>query len=231
MAHRQYPPPRGAVELDTSGRSQLDGEIFEMPGESMVPRPEGQTRKPVQAQDGDAVQANPWPFYLDQDVRTESRVDGEEEKKPGKADAKSEEQQPLANPWPYFGPMSPGEEEDGPKASIAAATAAGPGAGGSGTKAEESRTAEAKIEDASAAPPPLHLGSNHNKPAGDGASPASPAPPGPLPPATSESSSPPAPFYIAPLKLSRKQVPAAAAAPTFKPYLPPGRERRTGCAA
>ncbi|KAL7931086.1 hypothetical protein V8C35DRAFT_311272 [Trichoderma chlorosporum] len=194
MAHPRH---RGAVELDPSPRSQLGGEIFEMPGESMVPRAEEPGRKPVQAQDGDVVQANPWPFYLDQDVRTEARVDVEEEEKekPGKANAKGEEQ-PLANPWPYFGPMSPSEED-------------GPGVDGLGIiKTEGFGHVEAKIEDASAAPPPLRLGS-HGVPAGNGAS--SP----PLPPDAASESSPPV-GYPAPLRVSRKQV-----APAFRPYLPP----------
>lgn len=216
MAHPQY---RGAVELDNSPRSHLDGEIFEMPGDSVVHKAENEPgRKPVQAQDGDVVQANPWPFYLDQDVRTESRVDVEEQKK---ADVKSEEQQPLANPWAYFGPMSPGEE-DGPKASATVgATAVGLGVGGLGIKAEESGHAEAKIEDVTAAPRPLRL-SSHGVAAGYSAS--HPPAPAPSPAVASESSSPPSSFYVAPLRVSRKQVPPVGAAPAFIPYSPPAED-------
>lgn len=210
MAHRQYPRHHGAAELDTSNRSQLDGQIFEMPGEPIEPRTE-QSRRPVQAQDGDAMQANPWPFYLDQDVKTESRADVEESAArtgAGNADAKAE--QPLANPWPYFGPS---EDEDGPKAVVATV---GLDVGGLGIRTEEPGDAKAKSEDVStaaapAALAPLHHGSQGER-GGDRASP---------PPASSEPSPPlPPSFYPAPLRVSRKQLPPAAA-PVFKPYLPP----------
>ncbi|RFU71895.1 hypothetical protein TARUN_10366, partial [Trichoderma arundinaceum] len=233
MAHHQYPqyqyhggagypPPPFAVELDTSDRSQqLEGQVFEMSGESAAPRAEGQAKRPVQATDADlnggAMQANPWPFYLDQEVKTESRA--EDVVKPV-AEAKAE--QPLANPWAYFGPMSPDGDGDGRDAAGAAA----PDAGGLGIRIEESSDSKAKSEDASVRPspapessspppPPQHGNQDDRSAEGDPLAAGEPTPPPP-------SSAPT--FYVAPLRVARKQVPPAAAAPAFKPYLPPQAE-------
>ncbi|KAL7808251.1 hypothetical protein V8C26DRAFT_413613 [Trichoderma gracile] len=234
MAHYQcphQPPHPGAVELDTSNSSRYDGEVFEMPGDSAVPKAEReQQRRPVQAQDEelDGMQANPWPFYLDQDVRTEASARGDAaEAAVGAgtdANGKGEEtgkgvegkaERPLANPWAYFGPMSPSEDVGGHKA---AAAANGQDVGGLGIRVEGSGDAKAKSEsqDAPAAASAPHHGTPGEQGA-DGPPPSDPAAPTGEP----SSSSPPAPaFYPAPLRLSRKDVPPAAA-PAFKPYVPP----------
>ncbi|TFB00676.1 hypothetical protein CCMA1212_007114 [Trichoderma ghanense] len=235
MAHYQYPhqPHPGAVELDTSNSSRYDGEVFEMPGDSAVPKPEReqqQGRRPVQAQDEElgGMQANPWPFYLDRDVGTEAssrRGDAEDESNVGAredvqkgevmgkgVDGKAE--RPLANPWAYFGPMSPSEDVGGREA----AAAAGQHVGGLGTRIEGAGDVKAKSEsqDAPAAAPAAHQGT-HGEQGANGASPSPPVAPTGEP----SPSSPPAPgFYPAPLRLSRKDVPPAAA-PAFKPYAPP----------
>ncbi|OTA02952.1 hypothetical protein A9Z42_0033920 [Trichoderma parareesei] len=241
MAHYPYPhhPPHpGAVELDTSNPSRYEGEVFEMPGDSAVPKAERereqQSRRPVQARDEElgGMQANPWPFYLDQDVRTDassSRHHGDAEesaaiaktettgegKEAGKVvDGKAE--RPLANPWAYFGPTSPGEDVGGHKA--AAAAAAGQDVGGLGISVKDPEDVKAKSEsqDVPAAAPAPHQ-STPGEQGADGASPSSPAASAGEP----SSSSTPAPgFYPAPLRLSRNDVPPAAA-PAFKPYAPP----------
>lgn len=233
MAHNQYPQYHGgagyghhpsqfsaaarATELDSSGRPQLEGQIFEMPGESAAPRAEEPAKRPVQAQDADIdagkVLANPWPFYLDQDVKTESRGEDAAAASAGGAkggdykNAEANVEPPQANPWAYFGPMSPEEEEEEEDG------------GGLGIKVGD---AKAKSEHVAALPPPLPVSSSPPPPlpllhgtqdaqGGGGASPAA-------------AESPSAEFRPAPLRVSRKQVPgaaAAAAAPAFKPYLPP----------
>ncbi|PTB71992.1 hypothetical protein M440DRAFT_1406041 [Trichoderma longibrachiatum ATCC 18648] len=231
MAH--YQPHPGAVELDTSNSSRYDGEIFEMPGDSAVPKAEReqqqQGRRPVHAQDEElgGMQANPWPFYLDQDVKTEASSrpgDGEESavgarkdtdgkggEETGKGvDGKAE--QPPANPWAYFGPMSPSKDTGGHKAA-----AAGKDVGGLGITIEGSGDLKATGESqgAPAAAPAAHQ-STPGQQGADGASHSSPA----EPPSEPSSSTPPAAaFYPAPLRLSRKDVPPAV--PSFKPYAPP----------
>ncbi|KAM0256716.1 hypothetical protein ACHAQJ_004782 [Trichoderma viride] len=194
--HHQYqPPPPFAGELDGSGRPQLEGEIFEMPAESVAT-----TTKEEQT-----VQANPWPFYLDQDVRTETRAEEEDGVKAGDGGAKGKTtEQPLANPWAYFGPEVD-EDKDGQETKSAAVVESN--VGGLGIKIEDKADSKAKSEDASLVPPPLHHHSSQDERGGHDASPLSP------PLTTSD--------YPQPLRLSRKQVPTAAAAPAFKPYLPP----------
>ncbi|KAH8121716.1 hypothetical protein FP744_10002826 [Trichoderma asperellum] len=202
MAHHHHYPP-----------SQLEGEIFEMPADSVAPKTE-----PL-------LQANPWPFYLDQDVRTEARVDKEEG-----AEKTKVVERPLANPWAYFGPeMTSDEEKDKEEDESGHEAAAGarvvePSVGGLGIKIEElkmeeqgdSKAESENVEDPSLRPPPLHL-SGHDKQGADE------APPHDVPPPVPTASPPPPPGtdYIAPLRLSRKQVPAFTVAPAFKPYLPP----------
>ncbi|KAL7898370.1 hypothetical protein HDV63DRAFT_347584 [Trichoderma sp. SZMC 28014] len=206
--HHQYPP-----------QSQFaGGEVFEMPADSVTPNTE-----PL-------PQANPWPFYLDQDVRTEARVDKEEEGDKGTGrDAKVAEQ-PLANPWAYFGPMTPDEEKDegkdmGGRETAVGETAAEQSVGGLGIKMEDQRESKAQSDDAENAslrPLPLHLG-GHDQQGGNDA-------PHDAPPPVPTASPPPPPTgtdYVAPLRLSRKQVPAFTVAPAFKPYLPPEESNNT----
>ncbi|KAM0453869.1 hypothetical protein ACHAO4_004613 [Trichoderma viride] len=208
--HHQYPPP-----------SQFaGGEVFEMPADSAAPKTE-----PL-------PQANPWPFYLDQDVRTEARDDKEEEGGKGAGRKAKVAEQSLANPWAYFGPMTPDEEkgegEDmGRRGTAVGGTVADQGVGGLGIKTEELKVEEqgesrAKIEDAEDAslrPLPLHLG-GYDKQGGDDEAPPHDAPP-PVPTASPPPPPPAGTDYVAPLRLSRKQVPAFTVAPAFKPYLPP----------
>ncbi|PNP44855.1 hypothetical protein TGAMA5MH_03268 [Trichoderma gamsii] len=206
--HHQHPPP-----------SQFaGGEVFEMPADTVAPKTE-----PL-------PQANPWPFYLDQDVRTEARVDKKEEEGGEKGAGRNTKvaEQPLANPWAYFGPMTP-DEEKSEEQDMGGREPAEQSVGGLGIKMEqlkmeEQRESEAKgedAEDASLQPLPLHLG-GHDKQGRDDEAPPHNAPP-PVPTA-----SPPAGTdYIAPLRLSRKQVPAFTVAPAFKPYLPPEESNNT----
>ncbi|KAK1239211.1 hypothetical protein MKX08_006272 [Trichoderma sp. CBMAI-0020] len=193
--HHQYPPP-----------SQFaGGEVFEMPADSVAPKTE-----PL-------PQANPWPFYLDQDVRTEARVDREEGGKGAGINAKVAEQ-PMANPWAYFGPMTP-DEEKGEEQDVGE-TVAKQSVDGLGIKMEELKVEEqGESKGASLRPLPLHLG-GHVKQGGDDETPPHDAPP-PVPTASPPPPPPPGTDYIAPLRLSRKQVPAFTVAPAFKPYLPP----------
>ncbi|KAL6902872.1 hypothetical protein GGI43DRAFT_323984 [Trichoderma evansii] len=207
MAHHHQYPASG------SGPPQFEGEIFEMAADSVAPKTE-----PL-------PQANPWPFYLDQDVRTEARV--EEEKGAGKTKVA---EQPLANPWAYFGPMTPDEEKDeddkGGRGTTAGTTVAGQSADGLGIKVEElklekqedSKAKSEDMEDASLRPQPLHLGGDEAPPH-DAPPPIPTVSPPPPPPAGTD--------YIAPLRLSRKQVPAFTVAPAFKPYLPPEESNNT----
>ncbi|KAL7795909.1 hypothetical protein V8C37DRAFT_373878 [Trichoderma ceciliae] len=110
-----------------------------------------------------------------------------------------------------------------------AAAVVEPDVGGSGTKAEESSDSKAKTGDASALPPPSSLPSSppHSSSQAERGAEADGVPP----PATGESSSPlpPPSYYPAPLRVSRKQVPAAA--PAFKPYLPPAENDAAAAAA
>ncbi|KAH6604121.1 hypothetical protein Trco_007567 [Trichoderma cornu-damae] len=228
--HHHYPQHHGgggyslppfAVELDTCTRSQqLEGQVFEMSGESAAPRAQEPSGRPAPAQEREqgAVQANPWPFYLDREVRTESQ---------SRSRADGEAEQPPANPWPYFGPVSPDEGADE--------------RGGLGIRVEEEQSdAVAGGEDAPALPLPPPAASSPSAAAATTAPPphrSSPdgrgghgAPPAP------GASSPSASFYPAPLRLSRKQLPppeaaasqgdpaaAAAAALPYRPYRPAGR--------
>lgn len=115
MAHHRhresYPPPLFVAELDTAPihgtvASPQGGLAFEMPGESAPVRAE--EKKPARVADvGENVQANPWPFYLDQEVKLGADASAE-----GK-DKKEEAEQ--ANPWPYHGPAS---GDDAPSATV-----------------------------------------------------------------------------------------------------------------
>ncbi|KAM0474279.1 hypothetical protein ACHAPX_007612 [Trichoderma viride] len=209
--HHQYPPP-----------SQFaGGEVFEMPADSVAPKTE-----PL-------PQANPWPFYLDQDVRTEARVDKEEEEEGEEGAGRNAKvaEQPLAYPWAYFGPMTP-DEEKSEEQDMGGREPAEQSVGGLGIKMEElkmeeQRESKAKgedAEDASLQPLPLHLGCHDKQGGHDG------APPHDAPPPVPTASPPPPPTgtdYVAPLRLSRKQVPAFTVAPAFKPYLPPAESNNT----
>ncbi|EFY93022.1 hypothetical protein MAC_00805 [Metarhizium acridum CQMa 102] len=111
-----YPPPLFVAELDTapvhgSVTSPEGGLAFEMPGESAPVRgvSDEPERRPARTTEVDEnVQANPWPFYLDQEVRTAGGGAPKEE------DAKEGEVE-QANPWPYHGPAS---GDDAPSATI-----------------------------------------------------------------------------------------------------------------
>ncbi|KAK9443164.1 hypothetical protein VB005_04233 [Metarhizium brunneum] len=111
-----YPPPLCVAELDTapvqgSVTSPGGGLAFEMPAESAparVVRDEpGRRLARATEVDGNA-QANPWPFYLDQEVGTAGGGAPREE------DAKEGEVE-QANPWPYHGPAS---GDDAPSATV-----------------------------------------------------------------------------------------------------------------
>ncbi|KAL3954786.1 hypothetical protein ACCO45_010349 [Purpureocillium lilacinum] len=95
------------------------GLAFEMCGDSAAPRKEGagpETTKrpppPQQQPQGDvdaaSVQANPWPFYLEESTTAAAQKaehkDGKTQDEAAEGAAKRE----PANPWPYHGPSGEG---------------------------------------------------------------------------------------------------------------------------
>ncbi|KAK2594567.1 hypothetical protein QQS21_007739 [Conoideocrella luteorostrata] len=122
--HASYPPPLFVAELDTlpvhgSVASPEGGIAFEMPAEAAPARirEESGKRTARTAETGDTVQSNPWPFHLDQEVKSSSvATDGQHTGKDGEGEngpSKTEQ----ANPWPYHGPVF-GDEDNGPSATI-----------------------------------------------------------------------------------------------------------------
>ncbi|KAJ6443916.1 myosin class II heavy chain (MHC) [Purpureocillium lavendulum] len=166
-----YPPPLFAAELDTAPMhgtvpAPSGGFAFEMCGDSAAPRRQNDepgsepepARRPVQASDEDAasMQANPWPFYLEE---TASTTAGKKDDKKPDETADEAPARESANPWPYHGPS--GEGDDGPRATVYPQVLVpdsrdtGPAdEGGDGIKGEER---VAKDDDDAAYPAPLKI--------------------------------------------------------------------------
>ncbi|KAJ4205652.1 hypothetical protein NW767_003714, partial [Fusarium falciforme] len=206
-----YPPPLFAAELDSSAPSSRfasaqgpDGApVFEMPGEPVPSKQNGEEKRPSRTQS--PAQANPWPFYLD--GQAPSKPAQEDDKDKPYKDPSAAPQPVMANPWAYFGPEA---SEDTP-APLAIASGRRP------------------VNQNPSPPPAAPQSEEDRRPSGPvykpypGNSESVPqVPHGTRPPAsTSPSPSDGDPsYYPAPLKLGGRPA-KTTSPPAFKPYSPP----------
>lgn len=106
LNHANHTSPRPDT-CTGSGYPQDGAPVFEMPADSVVPSKIEKNLSPKPQQPDAPVQANPWPFYLEDSTCSKSAQE-EGYDKPEKMATPAAQEPELANPWPYFGPQQSG---------------------------------------------------------------------------------------------------------------------------